>query len=59
MIFVDTGAWIALEDKRDINHNIAMHFKTELINNKIRLVTTDYILDETLTLMSIIIVMFF
>ncbi len=53
MIFVDTGAWVALEDKRDINHSRAMQFKTELIANKKRLVTTNYILDETLTLMSI------
>ncbi len=51
MIFVDTSAWIAIEDKRDTNHDKALRFKNELITSRIRLITTNYILDETYTLM--------
>ena len=51
MIFIDTSAWIALEDKKDINHGKAIKFKQELVSLKKRLFTTNYILDETFTLM--------
>ncbi|MEK6724951.1 MAG: PIN domain-containing protein [Deltaproteobacteria bacterium] len=46
-IFVDTSAWYALFDKDDNNHAQANHFYE---NNIFPLVTTDYILDEALTL---------
>ena len=51
MIFVDTSAWIALEDKKDFNHPAALEFKQELLVTRARLVTSNYILDETYTLM--------
>jgi len=51
MIFVDTGAWVALEDKRDIHHAAALQFKSDLVATKTRLITTNYILDETYTLL--------
>lgn len=51
MIFVDTGAWVALEDKRDSHHRAALKLKHELVAEKTRLITTNYILDETYTLM--------
>lgn len=51
MIFVDTSAWIAIEDKRDTNHPKALIFIEELLSLKVRLFTTNYILDETYTLM--------
>ncbi|MCG3157652.1 MAG: 23S rRNA-specific endonuclease VapC20 [bacterium] len=53
MIFVDTGAWVALEDKRDSHHIAALKLKLkyELVAAKTRLITTNYILDETYTLM--------
>lgn len=51
MIFVDTSAWIAIEDEKDINHSQALQFKQELLVSRARLVTTNYILDETYTLM--------
>lgn len=51
MIFVDTGAWIAIEDKKDINHGKAPEFKQELLDSRERLITTNYVLDETYTLM--------
>ena len=49
-IFIDTSAWDAIEDSGDQNHEIALAFKDDLSNN-CRLVTTDYVLDETYTLL--------
>ena len=51
MIFIDTSAWIAIEDKKDINHLKALQFKKQLLDSQKRLITTNYILDETYTLM--------
>lgn len=48
MIFVDTGAWYALVDPTDANHTRAA---TWLADNREPLVTTDYVIDETLTLL--------
>ncbi|MFT3882877.1 MAG: PIN domain-containing protein [Gemmatales bacterium] len=47
MIFVDTGAWYALMVHDDPRHAVALSW---FQNNHERLLTTDYILDETLTL---------
>jgi predicted nucleic acid-binding protein len=47
MIFVDTSAWYALSSVRDANHLEAKRF---LASVRERLVTTDYVIDETLTL---------
>jgi predicted nucleic acid-binding protein len=49
-IFIDTSAWDAIEDSGDQNHEIALAFKDDLPSN-CRLVTTDYVLDETYTLL--------
>jgi hypothetical protein len=49
-IFADTTAWAALYDRRDKNHETASKFMKELKGEKILFITTDYILDETLTL---------
>lgn len=48
MIFVDTGAWHAVVDRTDANHTRAVAWLTD---NAERLVTTDYVIDETLTLL--------
>jgi uncharacterized protein len=55
LIFVDTGAWYASEVEDDENHSRSRKFlKNELASNKYGvLVTSDYVLDETLTLMRI------
>ena len=50
IIFVDTSAWYAIQDKSDANHNIAAIFVKESMARKYRMVTTNYILDETYTL---------
>ena len=47
-IFVDTGAWYAVVDKKDPDHKQAeLYFR----NNKIPLLTTNFIFDETITLL--------
>ena len=51
MIFIDTSAWVAIEDKKDINHLKALQFKQELLDFQKRLITTNYVLDEAYTLM--------
>jgi predicted nucleic acid-binding protein len=49
MIFVDTSAWFAASVPRDSNHPAALAFLTA--RDPILLVTTDYVLDEYLTLL--------
>jgi predicted nucleic acid-binding protein len=46
-IFVDTGAWYALVDKKDPDHSAAASF---LKKNKVPLLTTNFIFDEIVTL---------
>jgi uncharacterized protein len=48
MIFVDTGAWFAAIVPTDPNHQRAASF---LATNREPLITTDYVVDETLTLL--------
>jgi uncharacterized protein len=47
-IFVDTGAWYAAMVRRDRDHEAAKQF---LKNNALLLITTDYVMDETVTLL--------
>ncbi len=47
-IFVDTGGWFATIVRKDHDHKVAKHFLT---NNKLSLITSDYIMDETVTLL--------
>jgi predicted nucleic acid-binding protein len=49
--FVDTSAWFAIQDKSDANHEIASLFVKKSIAGKYQLLTTNYILDETYTLL--------
>jgi len=46
-IFVDTGAWYALVDNRDLAHVKASAF---FVQNTIPLITSNYVFDETVTL---------
>jgi len=48
MNFVDTGGWYAFFVPSDEDHSIAVAW---MASNRERLVTTDYVIDETLTLM--------
>ncbi len=49
MIFVDSGAWIAFLDPTDQYHNDAVVIYNDLVQEKMRLLTTDYVVDETIT----------
>lgn len=49
-IFVDTGAWDAIVDSGDVNHDLALLFQDE-IAGQYRLVVSNYVLDELYTLL--------
>ena len=48
-IFVDTGAWLALHDKQDQFHLQAIEARARIEKEKIELITSDFIFDESLT----------
>ena len=50
-VFMDTGGFHALWDTSDEHHERATRLQSELARKKRRFVTTDYILDETVTLL--------
>lgn len=50
MVFVNTGAFFAIENERDRHHPEALDVRDELMSQGQRLVTSDYILDEVYTL---------
>jgi predicted nucleic acid-binding protein len=52
-IFFDSSALIAIFNERDDNHKIAVDFFHHLIENGVYLFTTDYILDETFTMLKL------
>jgi len=49
MVFVDTGAWIAVMGKSDSFHEAAKPYYTNLILRRVPLFTSNYVLDETFT----------
>lgn len=51
LIFVDTWAWIALYNSRDQAHSYAMTTYKSLLQQRRRLLTTNFVLAETYTLM--------
>ena len=50
-LFIDTGAWYALFDRRDVHHQGARDFFQSLKTRAVRLVTSDYVFDETVTVL--------
>ncbi len=48
-VFVDTSAFIALLDPRDDCHVQAVHVEQALASQAARLITTNFVLDETYT----------
>lgn len=48
-VFVDTSAFIALEDREDIHHREALDYRTKVKADRLRLITTNFIMDEALT----------
>jgi len=49
--FADTGAWCALYDRTDVHHASASAFLQKLKRQKVQLIISDYVLDESLTLL--------
>ncbi|MBX6364692.1 MAG: type II toxin-antitoxin system VapC family toxin [Gemmatimonadetes bacterium] len=49
-VFVDTSGWYALIDRRDAAHGAVAALVRDLIGDGARLVTTDYVVDESCTL---------
>ncbi|MEK7289165.1 MAG: PIN domain-containing protein, partial [Planctomycetota bacterium] len=50
-VFIDTSAWVALENKKDTHYEDAITFKYEITNKRYRLYTSNFVLDETYTLL--------
>src|SRR2546425_5808670 len=49
MVFIDTGGWIAVAVVSDAFHEAALSYYFDLISNSVRLFTSNYVLDETIT----------
>ena len=50
-VFVDTWGWVALGHRRDSHHQQIKDFYEQLLRRGGRLYTTDYVLDEVITLL--------
>ena len=50
-VFVDTGAWDALEDRSDRNHAAAVRYRAILRQERMPLYVTNFVLDESHTLL--------
>jgi len=48
-VFVDTWAWLALSNRKDVHHELARKSYEEIKTAGYRLVTSDYVLDEVIT----------
>lgn len=49
-VFVDTSGWYALIDRRDVGHDATVATVERVIRDGGRLVSTDYVIDESCTL---------
>jgi|SRR5437867_6470508 len=50
-VFMDTAGFLALWDARDKHHEQALHLQRDLVRKRRRFLTTDYVVDETVTLL--------
>ena len=50
MIFVDTSAFLAIENRRDTHHVKALRFRDACLRDGEAFLTSDYILDESYTI---------
>ena len=51
MLFIDTWGWVALHNRRETRHGEVKAFYQEYRLSGGKIYTTDYVLDETLTLL--------
>jgi len=49
-IFVDTSAWLALNDRNDQYHSEALSKLNIVTKQKIELITSEYVVDESITI---------
>jgi hypothetical protein len=49
-IFVDTSAWLALNDRNDQYHSEAVSKLKNVTKQKIELITSEYVVDESITI---------
>jgi uncharacterized protein len=52
-LFTDTSGWMAIADGADPLHNSSIRARNQWLKDEGILVTTDYVIDETLTLIRI------
>ena len=52
-VFVDTTGWMMLADGSDPDHRAACEFRDRFLREGGVLVTSDYVMDETLTLLRV------
>ena len=50
-VFIDTWGWVTLRDKSESRHRSISRKFQELIEKKSKIFTSDYVLDETITLL--------
>jgi len=50
MIFIDTSAFLAIENRDDSYHQSALEFRDGCLRSKRMFVTSDYVLDESFTI---------
>ncbi len=48
-VFIDTWGWLVLEDREDAHHSPVEDLRRRSVERGGRWVTTDYVLDETMT----------
>lgn len=53
MIFLDTSAFLAIENRRDARHEEALKYQRTCIDKGSPLATSDYVLDESYTIIRI------
>ncbi len=53
MIFVNTSGWLALYNPNDSHHAAARDLWEDLRNQAVRLITTDYVLDQVYTTLKV------
>jgi uncharacterized protein len=52
-LFVDTAGWMTMADSKDPHHRESLQYRDHALEQGVVLVTSNYILDETLTLIRI------
>ena len=50
-VFVDTWGWVELGHRRALRHDDVRRFYHGLVRQRVPIITTDYVLDETMTLL--------